>query len=82
MIYSPIESEARLASSVHLHQGSGVDYEVMVDAHSGEILTSINQVFSADVKGSGLEHWIEIRPNGSRKICFQMFRIDPSKILD
>ena len=55
LIYSPIDHEAALAYSVELHQGSGVDWMVMVDAHRGDILCSINQVCSGAVQGSGLD---------------------------
>lgn len=55
LVYAPIHHESVLAYSIELHQGSGVDWMVMVDAHTGGVLTSINQVCSAAVKGTGVD---------------------------
>ncbi|MDB4798224.1 M4 family metallopeptidase [Verrucomicrobia bacterium] len=55
LVYAPLSSNPHLAYSVSLHEGSGVDWQVMVDAHSGEILTSINQVCTAAAQGSGAD---------------------------
>ena len=62
LVYAPLSSDSHLAYSVNLHEGSGVDWQVMVDAHSGEILTSINQVCTAAAQGSGLDVAGQIMP--------------------
>jgi Zn-dependent metalloprotease len=54
-VYAPIEEDASLAYSIELHAGSGVDWLVMVEAHTGEVLASINQVCSAAAQGSGMD---------------------------
>lgn len=55
LVYAPIEEDASLAYSIELHAGSGVDWLVMVEAHTGEVLASINQVCSAAAQGSGMD---------------------------
>jgi bacillolysin len=62
LVYAPLTSNSHLAYSVNLHEGSGVDWQVMIDAHSGEILTSINQVCTAAAQGSGADVSGQVMP--------------------
>ena len=55
LVYAPIDRETRLAYKLELHAGPFDHRLVVVDAVSGEILESINQVCGAATVGSGTD---------------------------
>ena len=55
LIHAPVTDTPRLAYSVQAHHASGSDWRVFIDAHTGEVLSALNQICSAAVKGSGID---------------------------
>ncbi len=55
IIYAPTEGETRLAHRLEMHTSPFENWLLVVDAHTGQILTSYNQACSSAVTGSGTD---------------------------
>ena len=55
LIHAPVSGTPRLAYSLHAHHLSGLDWRVFVDAHTGKVLSALNYICSAAVKGLAVD---------------------------
>ncbi|MBX3746655.1 MAG: M4 family metallopeptidase [Verrucomicrobiae bacterium] len=62
ILHAPAEGPIQLAYKVDLHASPLAHWQVVVDATSGAILDSMNQVCTAVVQGSGIDMGGQVRP--------------------
>lgn len=62
VLHAPTGGPVQLAYKVDLHVGPMVHWLVLVDAASGAVLDSMNQVCTAAVPGSGIDLGGQVRP--------------------
>ena len=53
LVYAPLQSDPHLSYAFHLHETSGVAWNIYIEAHTGDVLTAFNHVCTAAVQGSG-----------------------------
>ncbi|MBX3734998.1 MAG: M4 family metallopeptidase [Verrucomicrobiae bacterium] len=79
IVYAPVDGETRLAYRVELHTSPLDHWLVLVDAASGAIVDSINQVCSAAAVGSGTDLRGQTRPVNLWSANGRHYMVDTSK---
>jgi Zn-dependent metalloprotease len=79
IVHAPIEAEVRLAYRIELHPTPFEHWLVVVDARTGEVLESLNQVCSSATVGSGTDLGGQNRSVGLWSEGGGFYMVDASK---